>query len=675
LTTSAAPHLPAGIFSPQAGRREPIRKLLIANRGEIACRIVRTARRMGIATVAVYSDADASALHVRSTDEAVRIGGPLPSQSYLDIEAVIAAAKKTGADAIHPGYGFLSENADFAEACAAAGLIFVGPPAKAIHAMGDKARAKALMISAGVPVVPGYAGDDQSLARLEAEASRIGYPILLKAAAGGGGRGMRRVDRPEALAAAVESAARESQNAFGDATLLIERLVTDARHIELQIFADSHGNTIHLGERDCSAQRRHQKVIEESPSPFLDPALRAKMGADAVRAAQAVGYVGAGTVEFIVGPNRNYHFLEMNTRLQVEHPVTEMVTGFDLVEWQIRVANREALPVTQDHVRLAGHAIEARLYAEDPYAGFVPRTGTVLHWQPEATRDGVRIDHGIVQGAAVTPFYDPMLAKLIAHGRDRAEAIARLRAALAATPLFGVPTNRSFLSDLLATPEFAGGSVTTGLLDRWLDEKAPILFRAAPDERTFAIAAAILATAPGGSWFRSTGIAECPVTLVCEDETRNAVVRFERGRLTGIALAGTTVPIDAIEVDTPAVRVRIDGAWVSGTMAMQGRDLWLETGGRTFLFSEPDDLVRNRRAEDPSRITAPVTGLVRSVAVAPGAVVQEGQILLVIEAMKMETSLAARISGTVSAVHVAAGEQAGIGQLLVEMTLATDAAA
>jgi len=647
-----------------------ISRLLIANRGEIACRIVRTARRMGIATVAVYSDADADALHVRSADEAIRIGGPLPSQSYLDIEAVVAAARKTDADAVHPGYGFLSENAAFAEACAATGLTFVGPPPQAIHAMGDKARAKALMISAGVPVVPGYAGDDQTLARFEAEAGRIRYPVLLKAAAGGGGRGMRRVDRPEALAAAVESAAREAQNAFGDATLLIERMVTDARHIELQIFADSHGNVIHLGERDCSAQRRHQKVIEEAPSPFVDAALRAAMGADAVKAAQAVGYVGAGTVEFIVAADRSYHFLEMNTRLQVEHPVTEAVTGFDLVEWQIRIANGERLPIAQDDLRLAGHAIEARLYAEDPYAGFVPRTGTVLHWQPEAAtaRDGVRIDHGIAQGDAISPFYDPMLAKLVAHGRDRAEATQRLRAALAAAPLLGVTTNRAFLSDLLGTPEFTAGSMTTGLLDRWLDAKAPILSPAAPDPRTVAIAAAVLAAAPGGDWFRSTGLAECPVTLVCDGATHDAVVRLERGRLTGVTLAGATLAIDAIEIDLPAIRIQLGQAWLSGTALVAGRDLWLETGGRTFLFSEPDDLVRGRRAEDPSRITAPVTGLVRSVAVTPGAVVQEGQILLVIEAMKMETSLAARISGTVSAVHVAPGEQAQIGQLLVEVS-------
>ena len=654
-----------------------IRKLLIANRGEIACRIARTAGRMGIATVAVYSDADANALHVRSADEAVWIGGPLPSQSYLDIEAVMAAAKKTGADAVHPGYGFLSENADFAEVCAAAGLVFVGPPAPAIRAMGDKARAKALMQAAGVPVVLGYSGDDQSLARLEAEAARIGYPVLLKAAAGGGGRGMRRVDRPDALAGAAESAAREAQNAFGDPTLLIERLVTDARHIELQIFADSHGNFIHIGERDCSVQRRHQKVIEESPSPFIDAELRARMGADAVKAALAVGYVVAGTVEFILGNDRSYHFLEMNTRLQVEHPVTEMVTGFDLVEWQIRIANGGKLPIGQEDVALTGHAIEARLYAEDPYAGFVPRTGTVLHWQPQraAARDGARIDHGIAEGDTVTPFYDPMLAKVIALGRDRPEAIARLRAALRATPLLGVATNRGFLADLLASAEFAAGTVTTGLLDRWLEDKAPILARPQPDARSVAIAAAILATAPGGDWFRSTGIAECPVTLACDGETRDTVVRFERGRLTGVKFADARVPIDAIEIDLPAIRAQLDGAWVHGHAAMRARDLWLGTDGHTFLFTEPDDLIRGRRNDDPSRVTAPVTGLVRSISIEPGAAVEQGQTLVVIEAMKMETSLSARISGKVSAVHITVGEQAAIGQLLVEIEPTIEAAA
>ncbi|MGE0500390.1 MAG: biotin carboxylase N-terminal domain-containing protein [Rhizobiaceae bacterium] len=645
-----------------------IRKLLIANRGEIACRVMRTARRMGIRTVAVHSDADSDAPHVGMADAAVRIGGPLPSQSYLEASAVLAAARKTGADAVHPGYGFLSENADFAEACAAAGLIFVGPPASAIRAMGDKARAKVVAVAAGVPVVPGYSGDDQSPARLAIEAELVGFPVMLKAAAGGGGRGMRLVESADRLEAAIESAAREAKNAFGDDALLIERLVADARHIEVQVFADGHGNTIHLGERDCSAQRRHQKIIEEAPSPFVDAALRAKMGADAVKLARAVGYVGAGTVEFIVGAD-GYHFLEMNTRLQVEHPVTEMVTGLDLVEWQLRVAAGETLPKRQEEIRLDGHAIEARLYAEDPYAGFAPQTGPILRWRPAdaVAIEGVRVDAGIAEGGPVTPFYDAMLAKVIAHGRDRAEAIARLSGALMATPVFGLTTNRGFLSDLLAAEAFAEGRMTTGLIDRWSDERAPLLKRPVPDDGIFAVAAALMATASGGGWFRSTGVAECTVMLVCGDERRNAVVRFERGAMKGVTVDGKVHPVEAVEADGENRRVRIGGVWRTATCLLDGRELWLDLKGVTYRFSEPDPLAGGGGEDDPARVVAPVTGLVRSVGVQSGGRVEEGQFLAVIEAMKMETTLSARIAGRVRAVHVAAGAQARAGELMIEI--------
>jgi len=646
-----------------------IRKLLIANRGEIACRVIRTARRMGIATVAVHNDADVDAPHVGIADEAVRIGGNLPSQSYLNGEAIIDAARRTQADAVHPGYGFLSEDSQFAAACLEAGLVFVGPTPAAIHAMGDKARAKAIMEKAGVPIVPGYAGEDQSQERLASEAGRIGYPLLIKAAAGGGGRGMRKVETPEDLAAALESAAREAKSAFGDATVLLEKLVVDGRHVEIQVFADSHSSCIHLGERDCSTQRRHQKVIEEAPSPFIDAWLRAMMGADAVRAALAVGYRGAGTIEFIVGADQSYYFLEMNTRLQVEHPVTEMVTGFDLVEWQLRIAAGEALPIGQDDVVFRGHAIEARLYAEDPYAGFQPQTGRIVHWRPERIeqRDGIRIDNGVAEGGTVTPFYDPMLAKFIAHGHDRAEAIARLRHALRQSPLTGLKTNRTFLIDLLGSPEFEAGAVTTGLLDRWVAEEAAIVTIPLAAAEDFALAAAILALAPGGDWFRSTGVAECPITLLCGADQRNMTVRFERGMLASVSVDGIAVVLDMLHTALPEARYSIGGIARTAFALVDGNYLWLDIDGRTFQFAEPDPLAAKPVAADPSRVVSPVSGLVRSVAVAIGDRVVAGQALAIVEAMKMETTLSAKVAGTIRMIHATVGEQARQGDLLVEL--------
>ncbi|BCH30926.1 3-methylcrotonyl-CoA carboxylase subunit alpha [Mesorhizobium sp. L-8-10] len=648
-----------------------VRKLLIANRGEIACRVMRTARRMGIATVAVYSDADRDALHVATADEAVRIGGDMPRQSYLDIGAVIAAARQAGADAVHPGYGFLSENADFAEACLAAGLTFVGPSPTAIRAMGDKARAKALVEKAGVPVVPGYAADDQSAERLAVEADRIGYPLLIKAAAGGGGRGMRQVMKAADLPAAIIGARSEAENAFGDGSLLLERLVVEARHVEIQVFGDSKGNCIHLGERDCSTQRRHQKVVEEAPSPAVDAALRAALGADAVKAARAVDYCGAGTVEFIVGPDGSHFFLEMNTRLQVEHPVTEMIAGLDLVEWQLRVACGEELPAGQGDIALRGHAIEARLYAEDPYAGFLPQTGEILHWRPaEIERlDGIRVDCGVREGDFVTPFYDAMLAKIVAHGRDRDEATARLRQALRRAPLIGPGTNRTFLVDLLGTDEFVAGAVTTGLLDRWVADGAAMLAAPVPTPEDFALAAAILALASGGGWFRSTGVAECPITLRCGDLSRETVVRFERGRLAAILVDGVEAGIGDLRLALPQIRYT-HGGLARNSLALVGSDgLRLDRDGRTFHFTEPDRLAARAAAADPSRVVSPVSGLVRAVAVQPGDAVSAGQMLVVVEAMKMETTLPAQGAGTVRAVHVAAGEQTRAGDLLIEIAV------
>ena len=447
-------------------------KILIANRGEIACRVIRTARNLGYATVAVFSDADRNALHVREADCAVPIGGSPAADSYLRTEAILDAARRSGADAVHPGYGFLSENPDFAQACLDAGLVFIGPPPQAMRAMGDKALAKRRMQDAGVPCAPGYLGaPDDSDAHLLNQGVALGFPLLVKATAGGGGRGMRRADSAEALPAAIEGARREALSAFGNGSLMLERLIDHGRHIEIQVFADQHGNAVHLGERDCTAQRRRQKVLEEAPSPIVSPAMRESMGADAVAAALAVGYQGAGTVEFMVDAQGKHYFLEMNTRLQVEHPVTEMVTGLDLVEWQLRVAAGEPLPKTQAEIEFGGHAVEARLYVEDPYAGFAPQTGQVLWWKPEsAMHAGVRIDHGLQEGDTVSPYYDPMVAKVIAHGRDRGDAVRRLRAALHNTPLLGLRHNARFLNDLLAHPDFVNAHMTTTRIDEWAEQ-------------------------------------------------------------------------------------------------------------------------------------------------------------------------------------------------------------
>ena len=458
------------------------RKLLVANRGEIACRVMRTAHRLGIRTVAVYSDADRDALHVATAGEAWRLGPAPAAQSYLDIERVIAAAAASGADAVHPGYGFLSENPEFIEACDAAGVVFVGPPAAAVRAMGLKDAAKRLMEAAGVPVVPGYHGEAQDDPALLAHARRIGFPVLVKAVAGGGGRGMRRADTEADFREALEGARREARSSFGDDRVLVERCVPTPRHVEFQVFADAHGNAVHLFERDCSLQRRHQKVVEESPAPGMTQAIRATMGAAAVRAAQAIGYRGAGTVEFIADASEGlredrFWFMEMNTRLQVEHPVTEMVTGTDLVEWQLRIAAGEPLPVGQADLSIAGHAVEARVYAEDPERGFLPSTGTLAHMSAPPESRHVRIDRGVREGDAVTPHYDPMIAKVIAHGEDRATALDRLAGALEHFAIAGVVTNLPFLSRLVADAEFRAGRVDTGLIDRNLDallERGPV---------------------------------------------------------------------------------------------------------------------------------------------------------------------------------------------------------
>ncbi|HZV21296.1 MAG TPA: biotin carboxylase N-terminal domain-containing protein, partial [Hyphomicrobiales bacterium] len=467
-------------------------KILIANRGEIACRIVRTARAMGYRTVAVFSEADADALHVKSADEAVYIGASPPPESYLKIEAILDAARRTSAGAVHPGYGFLAENPDFAEACEAAGLTFIGPPANVIRALGDKASAKAYAAGCNVPCVPGYFGEDQSDRRLSLEAERIGFPLIIKAVAGGGGRGIRPVAGPGSFEGELHSARREAMAAFGDARLMLEKKIEEPRHIEVQIFGDAHGNVVHLFERDCTVQRRRQKIIEEAPSPVLDDALREKITASAVAIARAVRYRNAGTVEFISDRDSNFYFLEVNTRLQVEHPVTEMLTGIDLVEWQLRVASEEPLPLTQDKIERKGHAIEIRLCAEDPANEFAPQTGRIELWRPPAG-GGIRVDSGIEEGGAVSPFYDSMIAKVIAHGASRAEAARKLRHALTSAPLLGLRTNQALLSRLLASKEFREATLSATSLDDWARAGHVLLRDSVPSREMIALAAAIFA--------------------------------------------------------------------------------------------------------------------------------------------------------------------------------------
>ena len=621
--------------------------VLIANRGEIACRVIRAARAEGLRPVAVFSDADASAPHVRLADAAVNIGPPAPAQSYLSIPNLIAAAKASGAEAVHPGYGFLAERADFAEACAAAGLVFIGPPAAAIRAMGDKGSAKIRMQAAGVPCAPGYEGDDQSPARLAAEAGRVGYPVMVKASAGGGGRGMRLVRAPDELDAALRAAGAEASNAFGDGRLILEKALVDARHVEVQIFADANGSIVHLGERDCSIQRRHQKLIEEQPSPAVSPVLRAAMGEAAVRAAAAVAYVGAGTVEFLLDADGRFYFLEMNTRVQVEHPVTECVTGIDLVRLQFRVAQGEALPFAQADVAARGHAIEARLYAEDPAADFGPSTGRIVAWSP-GRGEGVRVDSGVEQGATVSPHYDSLLAKVIAHGATREEARRRLVDALRETFVAGVATNRDFLVATLERPEFVDGQATTAFVTS--------AAKSAPPDDALALAALLFvardgAPAPNAAWRAS------PLMLVHEDVEIAASVRRDRdewratvnGRATALRLVARTAD---------EIRVAIDGVVRRARYALDGDDLRLDFGGASLHVSDRT-YAPPRRVEDEKDgiVRSPVSGVVIAVAVNRGDRVRRGQSLATIESMKMQYSILAPIDGVVAEANAAPGRQ------------------
>ena len=644
-------------------------KILIANRAEIACRVIRTARKLGYRTVAVYSDADENAPHVRLADEAVHIGPSATVDSYLRSDALIDAARKTGADAVHPGYGFLSENAGFAQACVAAGLVFIGPPAAAIEAMGDKALAKRRMLAAGVPCAPGYLGEDQDDARLTQEALKLGFPLLVKAVAGGGGRGMRLVRQADEIAQAIAAARREAQSAFGDATLMLERLIDQGRHIEIQVFADAHGNAVYLGERDCTAQRRRQKVVEEAPSPLVNAAMREAMGRDAVAAALAVGYRGAGTVEFIVDAELKHYFLEINTRLQVEHPVTEMVTGFDLVEWQLRVAAGQPLPVSQAEVKFSGHAIEARLYVEDPYAGFAPQTGSVRWWRPQRAQfEGVRIDDGIEEGSEISPFYDPMVAKVIAHGRDRDDAIRRLRAALENAPLLGLRNNGRFLSDLLDHPAFRGARMTTTLIDEWQEAGDALLQRPLPDDATWCLAAAALALQNGANW-RADSVAAFDVPLRCDEVARILRVHPDRHGQVTVTLQNQTHRVRIIAFDEGELRFEIDGVTRRAVAVMHQHELHIAQGAAAFVFSEVSPFPDKDVAQNASQARSPVAGKVTQIQVAVGDTVAAGQAMVCVEAMKMEMWLNAQATGTVIALHAAIGEQVESGALLVEIEL------
>ncbi|NOX40122.1 MAG: acetyl/propionyl/methylcrotonyl-CoA carboxylase subunit alpha [Alphaproteobacteria bacterium] len=639
-------------------------KILIANRGEIACRVIKTARALGVGTVAVYSDADRDALHVSQADEAVHIGAAQPSESYLRGDVIIAAALETGAEAIHPGYGFLSENPEFVEAVEAAGLVFIGPSAAAIRAMGLKDAAKVLMAKAGVPVVPGYHGAAQDLATLKTEADKIGYPVLIKAVAGGGGKGMRRVEDASGFADALEAAQSEARNAFGNDVVLIEKYVEKPRHIEVQVFGDG-DEAVHLFERDCSLQRRHQKVVEEAPAPAMTDEMRAAMGAAAIKAAVAIGYKGAGTIEFIVDASQGlradrFWFMEMNTRLQVEHPVTEMITGVDLVEWQLRVAAGERLPLGQDELTINGHAFEVRLYAEDVAKGFLPATGRLSHLEFGA---GARADSGVQAGDEISPFYDPMIAKLIVHGPTRAIVLTRMRAALAATEVAGTVTNLGFLSALIDHKDFRAGDVDTGLIERDLEA----LSAETPPSVEVVAMAALRAShlLERADW--ATGFA-------LWQPLRQAITLCHEGEELAIMLVVKSPSNVRIEVGEQVVEAcksaeiwRLDGQPAPNAVVDPGGIISVFSG-RGFHFNPVDLLGRQgEHSGDASVVASPMPGLVKAVFISPGDVVTAGDRLAVLEAMKMEHVLCAARDGVIAEVLVEVGAQVEAGAALIRL--------
>jgi 3-methylcrotonyl-CoA carboxylase alpha subunit len=662
-------------------------KILIANRGEIACRVIKTARRMGIKTVAVYSEADANARHVRLADEAVLIGPAAARESYLVVDKIIAAAKATGAQAIHPGYGFLSENEDFCEACEREGIVFIGPPVSAIRAMGSKSEAKKLMEAAGVPLTPGYHGDNQEAAYLHRQADAIGYPVLIKAAAGGGGKGMRLVERSEDFIDLLASCKREAISSFGDDHVLVEKYITRPRHIEIQVFGDSHGNVVYLFERDCSVQRRHQKVLEEAPAPGMTPERRAAMGKAAVEAAKAVGYVGAGTVEFIANQDGSFYFMEMNTRLQVEHPVTEMITGLDLVEWQLRVASGEKLPLAQEQLSIRGHALEARIYAEDPSKGFLPSTGRLVHLAPPAESLHVRVDTGVEEGDEISPHYDPMIAKLIVWDINRDRALARMLQALADYRVVGVSNNIEFLSRLTACPAFAAADLDTGLIER---EKA-YLFpegETVPDDVWLVAALAELVREgqraeeaarshrdPLSPWhardgWRLNASAKRQLVFRLGEVQQTVGVDYLPGRYR-LTVGARSVQARAELNPRGLLRVEIDGLRMDVTVivAAEKRHIFLQ--GRTWPLTRVDPLLHTGEgAGAEGGLLAPMPGKVIALVAAEGAKVEKGAPLLILEAMKMEHTITAPSAGTVKAFRFGVGDQVGDGAELVEFEAA-----
>ncbi len=634
-------------------------KVLIANRGEIACRIMRTAQAQGYDTVAVYSEADADAPHVRMADQAVCIGGAPVGESYLNMAAILEAAARTGADAVHPGYGFLAENATFAQACADAGVTFIGPSPRAIALMGNKRLAKLRMAEAEVPCVPGYSGTAQDDPTLAAEGEIIGFPLMVKAAAGGGGRGMRLVEAAADLPAAISGARSEAENAFGSGELILERAVVEPRHVEIQIFADRHGNCLHLGERDCSIQRRHQKVVEEAPSPAVDDALRAEMGRAAVMAARAIDYVGSGTVEFLLGPDDTFYFLEMNTRLQVEHPVTEMITGLDLVAWQLDIANGATLPLSQDEIRFDGHAIEVRLYAEDPYAGFLPQTGVVAAWRPSAE---VRVDGGIAQGQVISPFYDAMVAKVIAHGRSREEARRRLIRGLAGTTLLGVPNNRGFLLDVLRHDNFRDGAATTAFIPTHFPDPQ----RPQPDATARALAAVLLYR--HGAREQIGWRPASPMAVAIDLRSGNmqypcrVMAAADSYR---VELGDEVVELTLSSIQDAWIRFESGGISQGAAFAFDGDDLHLDLAGVSHGFFEFTPALASAKGRDGNgRLTAPMAGRIVAVRARVGDDVVKGQILVILEAMKMEHEIKAPGDGVLGSVLVATGDQVEPKQIL-----------
>ncbi|MDE2235759.1 MAG: acetyl-CoA carboxylase biotin carboxylase subunit [Gammaproteobacteria bacterium] len=646
-------------------------KILIANRGEIACRVMRTCKRLGIASVAVYSDADRQDLHMQSADEAIYIGAAKASESYLNMDRILAAAKQSGAQAIHPGYGFLSENSEFARRCQRAGVVFIGPSPESMDAMASKSAAKALMEKAGVPVTPGYHGHDQNLRKLESEAKRIGFPLMIKASAGGGGKGMRVVHEARDFKQALEGARREAENAFGDGSILLEKYIQQPRHIEFQVFGDSHGNVLHLFERECSMQRRFQKVVEETPSPFLDDATRKQMGAAAVAAAKAVNYVNAGTIEFIVGADKSFHFMEMNTRLQVEHPITEAITGLDLVEWQLRVASGEKLPLIQEQIQSHGHAMEVRLYAENADNGFLPVTGHIGKFDVPAN-DYTRIDTGVRSGDDISIFYDPMIAKLSVHGKDRPEAVSRLRTALVETAVFGLVTNLPLLRGIARHPEFAAGRYDTGFIER---ELKTLLTR--PAISPAALAAAVAdqlavsestgpwradgwqpAAGPGGRRLRlRTGEQDCVFTV--------------NGGVSGFSFVFQDNLHEVRDIQSRAgdCRFTLDGTPCSARVLRHGNEFQVALGEAAFNLNltPPFTPTATGAADTAAHPVSPMPGRVVAVHVQPGDNVQPGQALLVLEGMKMEYTVKATLAGVIEKVLYQEGDMVEAEAPLVDI--------